>query len=456
MHCIPSPHAVTRAIGLFASALAGTFCLPLHAQDEDVAKREGQPPTELAKIAGDWTHDAPGTKHRIDLDQIPPAFATNSSVNGPKLVSRPEDAKLKVPAGFKIEEYAKGFKNPRYLLTAPNGDTFVAETGASKILVLRDTKDSHVPDVKETFASDALNKPFGLAFYPPGDDPQYLYAANTDGVVRYPYKNGDLKATAPGEKLPAKIVGGGGHSTRALVFSPDGKKLYVTVGSGSNVDDGNKPIERERALVWEMNPDGTDQKIFGYGIRNPVGIAIRPGTDEVWVSTNERDGLGDDLVPDYITHVVPGGFYGWPWFYMGNHPDPRKEGMHPELADKVLKPDVPVQSHSATLNLTFYTGSQFPAEYKGDVFAAFHGSWNRNKRTGYKIVRVPINKSTGKAVGEYEDFVTGFVKPDGDVWGRPVGVTVAKDGSLLFSEDAEDIIWRVSYVGDLTAAAGSK
>ncbi len=438
-----------------ASVFACTLGLSLHAQDEDVARREGQPPAELAKVAGDWTHDAPGTKHRVDLDQIPPPFETNSSVNGPSLVKRPEGAKLSVPAGFKIEEYARGFQNPRYLLTAPDGDTFVAETGASKILVLRDTKGDHAPDVKELFATDALNKPFGLAFYPPGANPQYLYAANTDGVVRYPYKNGDLKAAGPAEKLPARIIGGGGHSTRALVFSPDGKKLYVTVGSGSNVDDRNNPIERERALVWEMNPDGTGQKVFGYGIRNPVGVAIRPGTNEVWVSTNERDGLGDDLVPDYITHVTPGGFYGWPWYYMGNHPDPRKPGMHPELADKVLKPDVPVQSHSATLNLTFYTGGQFPAEYKGDAFAAFHGSWNRNKRTGYKIVRVPIDKKTGKAVGEYEDFVTGFVTPEGDVWGRPVGVTVARDGSLLFSEDAGETIWRVSYVGGSGAAAGS-
>ena len=323
----------------------------------------------------------------------------------------------------------------------------MAETGASKILVLRDTKGDHLPDVQELFATDSLNKPFGLAFYPPGSDPQFLYAANTNGVVRFPYKNGDLQASGPAEKLPARILGGGGHSTRAIVFSPDGKKLYATVGSGSNVDERNNPQERERALVWEMNPDGTEQKVFASGIRNPVGIAIRPGTEEVWVSTNERDGLGDDLVPDYITRVVPGGFYGWPWFYLGNHPDPRKAGMFPELADKVLKPDVPVQSHSATLNLTFYAGSQFPARYRGDAFAAFHGSWNREKRTGYKIVRVPIDQDTGKARGDYEYFVTGFVKPDGNVWGRPVGVTVAKDGSLLFSEDAESIIWRVSYVG---------
>ena len=420
----------------------------MHAQDEAEAKREGQLPAELAKQAGDWTHDAPGTKHHIDLNQLPPTFATSSSVNGPKLVKRPDNAKLRVPPGFKIEEYATGFQNPRYLQTAPNGDIFVAETGGNKIMVLRDTKGSGTPDVKETFTTDSLRQPFGLAFYPPGPNPQFLYAANTDGVVRFPYKNGDLKATGPGEKLPARIRGGGGHSTRALVFSPDGKTLYITVGSGSNVDERNRDEERERALVWEMKPDGTDQKIFGYGIRNPVGIAIRPGTDEVWVSTNERDGLGDDLVPDYVTRVQPGGFYGWPWYYMGNHPDPRKQGMHPELANKVLKPDVPVQSHSASLNLTFYAGSQFPAAYRGDAFAAFHGSWNRNKRTGYKIVRVPIDKDSGKARGDYEDFVTGFVNADGNVWGRPVGVTVAKDGSLLFSEDAEDIIWRVSYAGN--------
>ncbi len=447
MHHLPAFSA--RGLGLFAASLVYSFCpLLVHAQDEAVAKREDQAPADLAKIAGDWTHDAPGTRHQIDLKELPPPYATESLTNGPKLVPRPADAQLHVPPGFKIEEYARGLQNPRFLLTAPNGDIFVGETGASKIMVLRETKGDHKPDVTELFADadGGLNKPFGLAFYPPGPDPQFLYAANTDGVVRFPYKNGDLKASAPAEKLPARILGGGGHTTRGIVFSPDGKTMYVSVGSGSNDDEGNRPAERERALVWEMKPDGTEQKIFGYGIRNPVGLTIRPGTDEVWVSTNERDGLGDDLVPDYITRVVPGGFYGWPWFYMGNHQDPRKVGMHPELADKVLLPDVPVQSHSASLNLTFYTGDQFPAEYKGDVFAAFHGSWNRAKRTGYKIVRVPIDKATGKAHGDYEDFVTGFVNPDGNVWGRPVGIVVAKDGSLLFSEDTASTVLRVSHV----------
>jgi glucose/arabinose dehydrogenase len=221
--------------------------------------------------------------------------------------------------------------------------------------------------------------------------------------------------------------------------------MYVSIGSYSNVSDN--ALEADRARIFEFNPDGTGKNVFAWGIRNAVGIAFRPGTNELWMSTNERDELGEDLVPDYISRVQRGGFYGWPWFYIGNHQDPRHKGAHPELADKVLVPDVLVQSHSATLNLCFYDGAQFPAEYKGDIFAAFHGSWNRARRTGYKIVRVPFVKATGKARGDYEDFVTGFVTPEGNVWGRPVGITVAKDGALLFSEDGNKTIWRVSYAG---------
>jgi glucose/arabinose dehydrogenase len=221
--------------------------------------------------------------------------------------------------------------------------------------------------------------------------------------------------------------------------------MYVSIGSLSNVSDAAS--EADRARIFEFNADGTGRNVCAWGIRNAVGIAFRPGTNELWMSTNERDGLGEDLVPDYISQVQPGGFYGWPWFYLGNHQDPRHKGKHPELAGKVLVPDVLVQSHSASLNLCFYNGTQFPPEYKGDIFAAFHGSWNRARRTGYKIVRVPIDKSTGKARGDYEDFVTGFVTPEGNVWGRPVGLTVAKDGSLLFSEDGNKTIWRVSYAG---------
>jgi glucose/arabinose dehydrogenase len=295
-----------------------------------------------------------------------------------------------------------------------------------------------------------MTKPFGIAFYPLGPDPEFLYVANTNGVIRFPYRNGDLKARGEPEKLSAGLSGGGllrggGHWTRDIAFSPDSKKMYVSIGSFSNVSDN--AAEADRARIFEFNPDGTDKNVFAWGVRNAVGIKFRPGTNELWMSTNERDELGDDLVPDYISHVERGGFYGWPWFYIGNHQDPRHKGKHAELASKVLVPDVLVQSHSATLNLCFYDGAQFPAEYKGDIFAAFHGSWNRARRTGYKIVRVPIDKATGKARGDYEDFVTGFVTPDGNVWGRPVGMTVAKDGSLLFSEDANKTIWRVSYVG---------
>jgi glucose/arabinose dehydrogenase len=313
---------------------------------------------------------------------------------------------------------------------------------------LRDSKNVGTPDTTETFAARDLNKPFGIAFYPPGDNPQFLYVANTDGILRFPYRNGDLKARAPAEKLNVQLSGGGllrggGHWTRDLVFSPDGKKMYVSIGSRSNNSDGT--AEATRARIFEFNPDGSEQKVYAWGIRNAVGIAFQPGSSRLWMSTNERDDLGDDLVPDYISSVRSDGFYGWPWFYLGDHADPKHKGKHPELRDKVIVPDVLVQSHSATLNLCFYTGEQFPAEYKGDIFAAFHGSWNRTRRTGYKIVRVPFDHGTGKSRGEYQDFVTGFVTPDGNVWGRPVGICVAKDGSLLFSEDGNGTIWRVTF-----------
>lgn len=393
----------------------------------------------------DWTGDAPGVQRKITVADLPPPNDTRSANNGPHVVRRPEGAHLHVPAGFQIEEYAAGLRDPRYLLTAPNGDLFVTESRADQIKVLRDSNGDGKPDLHELFTDSQLNQPFGIAFYPPGPNPQYLYVANTDGVIRFPYRNGDLKARGPAEKLGARLSGGGllrggGHWTRGLVFSPDGKKMFVSIGSASN--DSDDAEEADRARIFEFNPDGSGRKVYAWGIRNAVGIAIRPGSDELWMSTNERDALGDDLVPDYISHVTPRGFYGWPWFYLGNHQDPRHKGEHPELADRTLVPDVLVQAHSASLNLCFYNGKQFPEAYRGDIFAAFHGSWNRARRTGYKIVRVPLRD--GKATGAYEDFVTGFVTPEGNVWGRPVGIAVAKDGSLLFSEDAHGTIWRVS------------
>jgi glucose/arabinose dehydrogenase len=398
---------------------------------------------------GDWKSDAPGVRRKITVEDLPPPSSNILSINRARVVNRPAGVPLRVSPGFKIELYAEEFRDPRFLLTAPNGDIFVVESRANQIKVLRDTNGDGKPELTEIFAERDLNKPFGIAFYPPGDDPQFLYVANTDGVIRFPYRNGDLKARGPADQLAARLSGGaarlrsGGHWTRDIVFSPDGKKMYVSIGSHSNVSDN--AAEADRARIFEFNPDGTDRKVLAWGIRNAVGIAFRPGSNELWMSTNERDEIGEDLPPDYISSVHPGGFYGWPWFYIGNHQDPRHKGKHPEFADKVIVPDVLVQAHSATLNLCFYTGDQFPAEYKGDIFAAFHGSWNRMKRTGYKVVRVPFDHSTGKARGEYEDFVTGFVSPDGKVWGRPVGITVAKDGSLLISEDGNGTIWRVSY-----------
>jgi len=393
---------------------------------------------------GDWTSDAPGVRRKITIDDLPPPSSNVLAVNFPHVVSRPAGAPLQVPPGFKIDLYARGFRDPRFLLTAPNGDIFVAESRANQIKVIRGERGESI----QSFTDAGLNKPFGLAFYPPGSDPQFLYVANTDSVVRFPYRDGDLKARGPAEKLSVQFSAGGlvrsgGHWTRDIVFSPDGKKMYVSIGSRSN--DSDNAAEANRARIFEFNPDGSEQKVYAWGIRNAVGIAFRPGSNELWMSTNERDELGNDLPPDYISSVKPGGFYGWPWFYLGNHVDPRHKGEHADLCDKVIVPDVLVQSHSATLNLCFYTGDQFPAEYKRDIFAAFHGSWNRTRRTGYKIVRVPFDHSSGKALGEYEDFVTGFVTPKGDVWGRPVGITVAKDGALLFSEDGNGTIWRVSY-----------
>jgi glucose/arabinose dehydrogenase len=403
--------------------------------------------TGKAAVDADWTADAPGVRHHITVQDLPPPFQTESVTNDADVVKQPEGAGLSVPSGFEVEQFAAGFSDPRYLLTAPNGDIFVTESRANQIKVLRDTDGDGKPNATETFVEEGLNKPFGIAFYPPGPEPEFLYVANTDGVVRYPYRNGDLKTRGPVEKLSAELsegglLHGGGHWTRNITFSADGKRMFVSIGSKSNVSDDEE--EADRARIFEFNPDGTGQKVYAWGVRNAVGIKFRPGTDELWMSVNERDKLGDGLVPDYISSVKPGGFYGWPWYYLGNIQDPRHEGKKPELASQAILPDVLVQSHSASLNLVFYDGQQFPAEYRGDIFAAFHGSWNKKRRTGYKIVRVPIDKATGKARGDYEDFVTGFVTPEGRVWGRPVGVTVAKDGSLLFSEDGNDTIWRVS------------
>ncbi|HWY07861.1 MAG TPA: PQQ-dependent sugar dehydrogenase [Candidatus Acidoferrales bacterium] len=393
----------------------------------------------------DFRVEQPGKARKISAQDLPAPYATNSANNGPQLVARPDDVWPKGPEGFTVQLYAKGLDNPRLIRTAPNGDFFLAESSSGKIKVFRGITADGKPGETSVFV-EGLNRPYGIAFYPPGNNPQWIYIGNTDSVVRIPYKNGDLKATGAAQHIAD--LPGGGHWTRDIQFSADGKKMFVAVGSASNVDDTDTtPGEKDRADILQFNPDGSEKRVYAYGIRNAAGLAINPKTGELWCSVNERDGLGDNLVPDYITSVQDGGFYGWPWWYIGGNQDPRHAGKHPELKDKAIVPDVLLQPHNASLEMIFYEGSQFPPEYRGDIFASEHGSWNRSVRSGYEVIRVPMHQ-TGRASGEYEDFVTGFVVDNGHVWGRPVGITVAPDGSLLVTDDGSNSIWRVSYTGN--------
>jgi glucose/arabinose dehydrogenase len=394
----------------------------------------------------DFRYEKPGTVRKITVNDLPKPFATKSSSNGSEAVARPESAWPVALPGFKVELYTSGLDNPRFLRTAPNGDIFLAESDPGRIRVFRGVTSDGKPELSGIFAS-GLKQPYGIAFYPPGPEPQWMYVGNTNEVVRFAYHNGDLKATGAPEHV-AELPAGGGHWTRALDFSKDGKRLFVGVGSASNVDDPEQnTAEKNRANIMVCDPANCTLSIYASGIRNAGGgIRVNPETGELWCSVNERDALGDNLVPDYVTHVQEGGFYGWPWWYIGGHQDPRHEGKHPELKDKAIVPDVLLQPHNASLEFAFYEADKFPAEYKGDIFAAQHGSWNKATRVGYEVIRVPLHQ-TGHASGEYEDFLTGFVLPNGQVWGRPVGITVAPDGSLLVSDDGSNSIWRVSYSG---------
>jgi glucose/arabinose dehydrogenase len=315
---------------------------------------------------------------------------------------------------------------------------------AGRVRVLRAGDGGRKAERNEVFAA-GLDRPFGIAFYPPGPEPKWLYVAQTGSVVRYPYQNGDLVKRGSAQTVVASLGhGSGGHWTRDVAFSSDGAQMFVSVGSASNVAEGNTD-ERDRADVLVFDPEGRGRRVYASGLRNCVGMAVEPSTHDLWCSTNERDGLGDDLVPDYVTRVHSGGFYGWPWFYLGAHPDPRHAGERPELASKVVLPDVLLQSHSAPLQLTFYDATAFPPKYRGGAFVASHGSWNRAKRTGPKVIFLPLR--AGVPTGEYEDFMTGFVASDDAVWARPVGVAVAHDGALFVSEDGNGTIWRVSSTG---------
>jgi glucose/arabinose dehydrogenase len=407
-------------------------------------------PEENPSVFSDYQTQKPGAMHKITPADLPRPLETQSTDNGPSMAAKPADAWPQAPSGFKVQLYAKGLNNPRLIRTAPNGDLFVAESGPGQVRVLRGIGNDGSAEKIEVFATD-LRQPFGIAFYPPGPNPNFVYVANTDSVVRFPYQNGDLKAGGPAQVIVPDLpsggrLRGGGHWTRDIAFSADGKVMYISVGSHSNVDDTDKnPVEFHRADILATTPDGSGLRVYAWGIRNAVGIAVHPQTGQLWASVNERDGLGDDLPPDYITHVEEGGFYGWPWYYIGANQDPRHNGKHPELKNKVIVPDVLVQPHNASLEMVFYQGRQFPAKYQGAIFAAEHGSWNRSVRTGYEVILVPMRN--GRASGEYEDFLTGFVTADGRVWGRPVGVAVASDGSLMVTDDGYRAIWRVSYSG---------
>ncbi len=434
-------------------------------------KYEALPETAGGTDPNDWQRQGPGAQHHFKEAELPKPYATRSAGNGPQVVAAPTNATLAVPAGFTVKLFAKGLRNPRLVRTAPNGDIFIAETGRNRIRVMRTADGAEAPTENQIFA-EGLERPFGISFYPPGDKPEWIYVGNNNSVVRLPYHNGDLKASGAPEVIVAKLSDTtGGHTTRDVVFSKDGKRMFISVGSGSNVAEQMNKKTPEEIKAWEAengvgaawgpewhradilvtDPEGHQPiRAFATGVRNGVGLAVNPETGDLWVSTNERDNLGDNLVPDYVTRVKEGGYYGWPWYYMGNHEDPRHAGERPDLTGKAIVPDVLEQSHSASLEMTFYTATSgaaaFPADYRGDAFVALHGSWNRTIRTGYKIIRVLLNH--GVPTGQYDDFLTGFVVDNHSVWGRPVGVTVAHDGALLVTEDGNGTMWRIAYEGE--------
>jgi hypothetical protein len=466
---IPVPRQADRenVVAYFTALKDGTF---KEAAPRGFGPPPGGPPPAAAvppKGTPDWKNDAPGRMHRIDVAKLPAPFDTPSANNFPRFIDKPAGAKLSLPPGFSVDVFVKDLNAPRAMRVAPNGDIFLTETQAGRVKVLRPSADGKTATVS-VFAQGLL-QPLGIEFYAAGASPQWVYIAETNRVVRYAYKVGNTAATGVPEVVVAELSPvGGGHYTRDLAFSADGKRMFVSVGSQSNVAEdlpkktaaeiaswdaqhgvgaawGNEE-NRAGVRVFEVGSNNPG-KNFATGIRNCVGLTVQPKTGALWCTTNERDMLGDDLVPDYSTRVKEGGYYGWPWYYMGNHEDPRLKGVRPDLAGKAIVPDVPFQAHSAAVDLEFYPAtsgkSAFPAEYVGDGFAVLHGSWNRAFRTGHKIVRLPMKN--GVPTGEYQDFMTGFIADDGNAWGRPVAAVVAKDGSLLVSDDSANLIYRISY-----------
>jgi glucose/arabinose dehydrogenase len=380
--------------------------------------------------------------------KLPEPYSTPSARNNPRGIGWPEGKTPSAPAGFRVTAFARNVNGARWMYILPNGDVLVAQAAAfggrrgrtprNQILLLRDADHDGEAEVREVFLS-ALNRPHGMALV--GDK---FYVANTDGVFIYPYQAGQTRIEATGEKIVDLPAGGyNNHWTRGLLLSRDGKKMYVAVGSASNVGERGLEIERLRANILTMNLDGSDLQVFASGLRNPVGMDFEPQTGALWTAVNERDELGDDLVPDYLTSVREGGFYGWPFSYFGQHEDPRLAGQRPDLVAKAIVPDFPLGSHTASLGLVFYRGDAFPAKYRGGAFVAQRGSWNRSKFVGYRVVFVPF--AGGRPSGPEEDFLTGFIAEEPNVHGRPVGVVVSPDGALLVTDEVGAVVWRVSY-----------
>jgi glucose/arabinose dehydrogenase len=440
---------------VFSTFLSLAFVAPL------ASAQTGELRTGTAALAG-WAVDAPGVRRQIKSSDLPAPLLTEpeKSTGSPaKIITRPEGALPKVPKGFAVDVFASGFKQPRTIRVAPNGDAFLSESGTGRVLVFR-AGTSSGPVKHEVFAEN-LEKPYGIAFYPVAD-PRYIYIAAANQVVRYPYRSGAVKAEGPAEV----IVGGiptKRHWTRDLAISRDGKQMFVSIGSASNLGVAGMPDmttekirdfekthgrgaawgeEENRAAVRVFDPEGKSVRNFTTGLRNCSGLALQPGTDNIWCVVNERDHLGPDLVPDFMARLQDGGFYGWPWYYIGDHEDPALKGKRPDLKGQVLTPDVLFQAHSSALAVAFYDHSAFPAEYRGDAFVTLHGSHTRPDRTGFKVIRVRMKD--GKPTGEYEDFMTGFIVDNDTAWGRPAGVAVTRDGALLVSDDANGTVFRVT------------
>lgn len=376
--------------------------------------------------------------YHITADQLPPP--TSSGPNPPKIVPKPDGVQLTLPPGFRIDVFAEGLKRPRWAVEAPNGDVFVSDPSLGSVLVLHDLNGNHaIEESERTEFATGLKQPFGMAFANGG-----FYVADTDAVLRFTYTPGQRRAEGEPVKVADLPNGPKGHWTRNIRFTPDGSAFYVTVGSSSDVDPDPDPL---RAAVLRFKADGTGREVIVTGTRNPIGLDLHPVTAEPWVAVQERDGIGDDAVPDYVTHLQPGVFYGWPYAYIGPHEEPRRKGERPDLVKTAIVPDVLIQSHSAVMGLAFYTGTSFPAKYRGGAFVALRGSSGRSRRTGYKVVYLPF--AGGKASGGYEDFVVGWMlgEDSAEVWGRPVGLCVLKDGSMLVTDDGAARIWRVRYGG---------